>query len=244
MKRTSGALLVVISVLALPLLVDGRRTPQKEKISPSVSADVRKELEKLLSSEQPQRLEGAYNLGNMGEKAASAIPFLVDVLQQNQGMVEVEKGSLKYFDKDTAFMVFGGKAATINPVQIVASDALVKIGKPAIQPLRAALSKADPAELPFAYVSEVLARMQDPATTKMLLGMLSDSNPHTRSGIADALGYSKDTATVDALIAALKDQDSGVKSSAAQSLKKITGQDYGEDASKWGEWRAKNKAKQ
>jgi len=244
MKRIISTLLAAISLLAAPLLAKGHPSPQKEKIPATISPDVRKELEALLSSELPQRLAGAYNLGNMGEKAAAAIPFLIDVLHQNEGMVEVDKELLKYFDKDAAFLVFSGKAATINPVQIVASDALVKIGKPAIEPLCAVLPKADASNLPFAYVVEVLVRMQDPATTKMLHGMLSNENRHARFRIAEALAHSKDPATVDVLIGALKDQDSSVKSAAAKSLKKITGQDYGEDVRKWEEWRAKDKLKQ
>lgn len=179
----------------------------------------------------------------MGEKAAPAIPFLLEVLQRYEGMVEVEEGSLKYFEKDAAFMVFGGKTNTINPVQMVASVALAKIGKPAIEPLRTALLKADPTELPFAFIVAALARMQDPTTTKMLHGMLSSENQHTRSRIVGALAYSKDPSSIDVLIQALKDQDSSVKSAAARSLKKITGQDLGEDVGKWEQWRAKNPAK-
>jgi hypothetical protein len=244
MKKMTMFLLVATSFLASGVFANPQASTQKEQTPSNISADLRTEIEKLDSPELSQRIEGAYNLGNMGESAAPAIPFLLQVLERNEGMVEVPKASLDYFEKDTAFLVFSGKAATINPAQIVASVALVKIGKPALGPLRAALLKADPTELPFAYVAEALTRMQDPTTTKMLLGMLSSENRHTRFRIAEALAHSKDPASVDALIGALKDQDSSVKSSAARSLKRITGQDFGEDAGKWQEWRAKNKPTQ
>jgi len=45
------------------------------------------------------------------------------------------------------------------------------------------------------------------------------------------------------LIAALKDEDSFVRKSAAKSLEKISGQNFGEDPVKWQEWWEKNKGK-
>jgi hypothetical protein len=239
-----GTVLRLVFGFALAVSIPAKSNPQKGKIPASTPPEIRVELEKLLSSELPQRLEGAYNLGNMGAKAVLAIPFLIGVLHDNEGMVDVDEASLKFFEKDTTFMVFGGKAATINPMQIIVSVALAKIGKTAREPLRAELSKADPAMLPFAYFADSLVRMQDPDTTKMLIAMLSDSNRQKRYRIAEALRYSKDPASIDALITALKDQDSNVKSAAGNSLKRITGQDFGEDASKWEEWRGKNKPKQ
>jgi HEAT repeat protein len=57
---------------------------------------------------------------------------------------------------------------------------------------------------------------------------------------SECLPKRKDPAVIDALIAALKDQESSVKSAAARSLSKITGQKYAEDASQWEQWRSKN----
>ena len=244
MRSRILSFLVVVAFLSLGLRTNAQTNPQKDKIPATISGDVRTELEKLLSSELAQRLEGAYNLGNMGEKAAPAIPFLIATFDDYQGMTEVGESLLKYFEKDDVFMVFGGKANTINPVQMVVTAALGKIGMPAIEPLMAALRKADPTNLPFAYIAKSLARMQDPQTTKLLLGLLTDPNEHKRSRAAEALRHSKDPNVVDPLIAALKDQNSNVKSNAALSLKKITGQNFGEDAAKWEESRAKNKPKQ
>ena len=79
-------------------------------------------------------------------------------------MTEVDGSLLKYFEKDDAFLVFGGKANTLNPVQMVVTAALGKIGKAAIEP------KADPTNLPFAYIAESLARMPNnhPAGTRIV----------------------------------------------------------------------------
>jgi hypothetical protein len=243
MRSRTVFLLIVIATLSLGLTTYAQTNSQKDKIPATIPASVTTELEKLLSEALALRLEGAYNLGNMGEKAAPAIPFLISTFEDYDGMTEVDESLLKYFEKDATFMVFGGKANTINPVQMVVTVALAKIGKPAIEPLRSALSKADPTNLPFAYIVDSLTRMQDSATTKILIGMLSDPNRHKRFRIAEALRQSKDSAAIDALITALKDQDSGVKSAAALSLKRITGQNLGEDAANWEEWRAKNRPK-
>jgi hypothetical protein len=243
-KKTILTFLTAVSFLSATLWANAQTSSEKQRIPSGASPELRKELEKLLSSELTQRLEGAYNIGNMREKAALSIPILMEVLKGYDGMVEVDEPSLKYFEKGTAFMVYQGKANTINPVHIVVTDALGKIGKPAIEPLRAALPQANPKELFFSYAADALAKTQDPEAAKILLSILSTGDATARFRIAESLRYSKDPASVDALIQALKDKDKEVKSAAARSLNKITGQAFGEDANKWEEWRAKNKPNQ
>ena len=102
----------------------------------------------------------------------------------------------------------------------------------------------DPTELPYAYAVDIMAKMQDPATTKALIGMLADQNAHVRSRIVGALKYSKDPAAVDALITELNDRETYIRNDAATALKRITGQSFGADANKWREWQAKSKGGQ
>lgn len=244
MKKTLLTFVAVTTLLTASLWANAQTSSEKLSIPSGASPELKKELEKLLSSELPRRLEGAYNIGNMREQAVLAIPILMELLKGYDGMVEIDEASLKYFEKDTAFLIVGNRANTINPVHILLTDALGKIGKPAIEPLRAALPKADPKELYFPYVAEALAKTQDPEATRMLLDLLSTGDANARFRIAGALRHSNDPASVDALIQALKDKDKEVRSTAARSLKKITSQAFGEDAGKWEEWRAKNKASQ
>lgn len=241
MHKTRIRYLISGGVLSLALLAEAQTgaRPRTAAAAKAIPADVQSELDRLRSADRSSRIQGAYQLGEMGERAAPAIPLLIETLGQREGMVDVAEESLKYFEKDASFMVFGGKAATINPVNMVATVALSKIGKPAIGPLRKALATAEPRELPFAYFADALAGIQDPVVTKELLGMLGSENPYARSRIASALARSKDPASIDALIGALKDPEKDVRETAARSLQKISGQDFGEDAAKWQEWRAR-----
>jgi hypothetical protein len=241
MREIGLSFLTVASLLVAPGLARAQANSEKGTVRAGVSPELRKELEQLMSSELPRRLEAAYNIGLMGEKAAAAIPTLIEVLKGYEGMKEVDEVSLGYFDKTTAFMVFEGKANTINPVHILVTDALGKIGKAAIEPLRASLLDADPKELLFPYLADALAKMQIPEATAILLPILSGGDTTARFRIAGSLRYSKDAASVDALFQALRDSDKEVRSTAARSLGRITGQSFGEDVKKWEEWRAKGK---
>jgi len=90
----------------------------KENISSDIPADVRKEIEGLYSSDPGKRVRAAINLGEMGEWAAPGIPYLVGMLGDTSQAKLRDGGSTT-----------PGKAA---------AEALLKIGKPAIEPLATA----------------------------------------------------------------------------------------------------------
>jgi hypothetical protein len=174
----------------------------------------------------------------MGERAAPAIPFLIRVLERYDGMVEVDSALMKYFEPGTSFLVYQGKANTINPAQLVAAANLARIGRPAIQPLSVALQGADPTELYFAHLADALARIPDPAATAILMNHLKGTDRHARSRAAAALRWNIDPASLDGLIAALDDADEDVRGEAVRSLERRSGQTFGPDAAKWRAWRA------
>ena len=197
--KTSNMILSLLAVTGLLLSAFpaiAQKNARKQTLPSKVSPALRTEIDKLNSKELSQQIEGAYNLGNMGARAASAVSSLVKVIQGNEGLLEVKPEWLKYFEKDTPVLSSGSKAYMINPAQIVASTALVKIGKPAIEPLRAALLKGDPEKIYFVALS--LARMQEPAATKILLDLLNKPEaPQPRWEIAEVLGHNKDPMSVE-----------------------------------------------
>jgi HEAT repeat protein len=73
--------------------------------------------------------------------------------------------------------------------------------------------------------------------------MNKDENSYVRATAALVLGDLKDTRGVEPLIEALSDESHGVRKNAAFALKRITGQNFGIDPSKWQEWWEKNRAK-
>jgi HEAT repeat protein len=107
-----------------------------------------------------------------------------------------------------------------------AEDGLVKIGKPAVKPLIAAL-KGDSATR---TVGVGLLGTTKGAAVTMLKG-----DESIRAYAARALGRIGDEGAIDPLIEALKDEDA--QKPAAEALKKITKQDFGTDAAKWEAWR-------
>lgn len=74
-----------------------------------------------------------------------------------------------------------------------------------------------------------------------LLTDLRDSDWMAREGAVDALSKLKDFRAIEALIAVLSDTDFDIRAKAANALRNITAQDFGQDADRWHEWWTKNK---
>ena len=108
----------------------------------------------------------------------------------------------------------------------------------------------------------VLAEMKDPRTVEPLIAALREEyseqvakyldsmkNNHAeietssiRRAAAEALGKLDDPRAVEPLITAMQDRDYFLHYVAAESLQKITGQNFGIDQEKWLAWWEKNKA--
>lgn len=76
----------------------------------------------------------------------------------------------------------------------------------------------------------------DPRAIGPLAAALKDENSYVRATAATALGAIDDPRVVDPLIGALKDESHGVRKNAALSLKKRTGQNFGQDHEAWLQW--------
>jgi len=66
-----------------------------------------------------------------------------------------------------------------------------------------------------------------------------ERDAEVRAQAAQALGQYPNTFVLDALIAALDDSDLAVNRNALESLRTLTGQDFGLDRAAWGEWRSR-----
>lgn len=232
--RPRSRLAIAFAVSLMAALHAQSQVPRPATLSPPLRTLV----ESLRDTSLGRQLEGAFGLGELGPRAAPAIPFLLEVLQRYDGMTEVDPSLLKYFDERTSFMVFNGKANTINPTQIVASASLAKIGAPAVPLIKAALASADPRELYFPSLTDALANMTGPAADDLLFGLLRDSRPSARSRVASSLRLRTDPGSLDSLIATLADTAGSVRSAAAVALQRRTQQQLGEDIQKWRQWRA------
>jgi len=95
-----------------------------------------------------------------------------------------------------------------------ATEALVKIGAPAVEPLIAAFKDQDVRK----YVARALSRIGDPRATEPLSAGLKDQNGDVRTAAAEALGHIGAPA-VEPLMAAFKYQ--GVRRYATEALAHI-----------------------
>jgi HEAT repeat protein len=103
-----------------------------------------------------------------------------------------------------------------NYVPKASAEALVKIGKPAVETLIAELQDNN-RHVPE-QVIEVLSKIGDTRAVEPLVAALKDQDNDVRKAAAGALGMIGDPRAVEPLVAALKDHDANVRKAAARAL--------------------------
>lgn len=128
-------------------------------------------------------------------------------------------------------------------VRLTAIEALDKVGeKGEYRAVIKALSDSDP-EI-RGYAAELLAGWNISDSLPVIIRMLKEDRSNiTRASCAHALGVDKDIGSVPALIMALEDDYKEVRIYALESLKGISGQNYGYDQEAWNHWFELNKEK-
>ena len=154
--------------------------------SARMQREVRGQVELLSSGEAKTRAAAAARLGRLGEASAPAVPRLIGLLTDHPPAKY--KGSLPY----------GSPAYE-------ALEAMVKIGKPAVPHLIAALKHED--ERVRGRVIDVLGRIGDPVAKDRLLALTRDESALIRAHAALALGKIGGPDVLEPLLAAAKDPD-------------------------------------
>ncbi len=179
----------------------------KETIPANIPTDVRLMIEELYSEDPIIRSESARKLGDMGEKAVSAIPFLIEMLDD---MSPCPRPGVEYEFLPMVFM----------SVQY----ALEKIGEPAVEPLIDALLRNNFLNIRSAAAA-VLGEIKDSRAIEPLIAVLKSQDSQVkeeikvRAAAAYALGAIKDIRAVEPLIAVLTiGRNLEVKVAAACSL--------------------------
>ena len=201
MKSIKIIFIIFIALLIPERLLFAQPKPGAKKIPSSIISEVRVQIEKLYSDEPAERVLAAMRLGEMGEKANPAIPFLIDILSDTQSVII--KTETKY-------------VASTSPDR-EALTALVNIGKPAVQPLIAVVKDKNITVRNNAI--EALGEIKDARAVDTLIVSLKDGNPDIRNNAAEALGKIRDVRAIDSLVAALKDKKSSVQQSANAAIK-------------------------
>ncbi len=192
MKTIKTALVLLV---AFGIAAGGSGCSRPSEEEKTTEADVPSDMEALINqlhSEVPaERASAARELGEMGENAAAAVPFLVEML-----------GDYANFSESAT-------------VEGAAAEALTKIGEPAVQPLIAALKHEDAGICHNA--AKVLSKIGEPAV-QPLIDVLEDENENARADAAYALGIIRDSRAVEPLISVLNDGHADVRKSAAHAL--------------------------
>ena len=220
-----------------------------------VVSEVKWKVEGLYSNDPLERAAAVDALGDMGDKAANAIPFLIGMLDDIEPCPEE---GVRYISKPL--------------VRDRVIKALVKIGPRAIQPLIDALRQEKKGEVraPIIYVlgsirndrvvpqlldslddTELLVRGEvlkalgkigGSRALRSLLDSLKDKNEYMRSCAAEALGNLEDPFAVDYLIGVLDDGSSVVRAAALKALYQITeARVPSHDPAVWKDWWGKHK---
>jgi HEAT repeat protein len=233
----------------------------------SVAGNVKRQIAKLESGTPRQKVDAARSLGEMGPKAAAAVPYLIELIDSNE----------KY---ETLWDRFWNAASPLGTsgtyVMFETQKALVAIGQPAVEPLSTALLR-HPRSRVRGNAAIVLGNIKDIRSMQPLIDALrTDKEYEVRMWSAEALGKLAEKWSihslgdaVQALIGALQYEDPNVRQKASYALGKmktmeavpalieelqvygknsdaglalfmITGQRFGDDPDRWLEWWHKN----
>lgn len=186
-------------------LISAQPKISKESIQINILPEVRNQIERLYQQDPEERAKAARILGEMGSHAGPAVPFLINMLEDEYPVLSIN--GIKTMESTTP-----AKEAAV---------ALWRIGKPSAEPLSKAFRK-EGATIRKKIV-QVLGKIQDQHVTKTLIGALNDEDIHVQCAAIEALGETKDALAIEPLSALLKHKKSKIQQAAQVALsKKIT----------------------
>ena len=188
--------LVVGLLLVLTRLASAGEEPTKADIPQNLPAELKAMIEQTFSPDPAKRAEAATRLGEMGKKAAPAIPFLIRLLGDD---ASISKHDYVY-------------------VSTVARGSLAAIGPSAVEPVLAAFGRSSGRKRLAALYT--LGQLKDQRVIARFLSLLNDPDEDMRSRAANCLkDYLKDNPEFrelsglrQSLIRALEDKNPNVRS--------------------------------
>lgn len=104
-------MLIGISVIGMGLSYAQQIIPKKS-IPTNISSDVKKNIEMLYSSDAVKRAEGAVQLGQIGDRAISATPYLIEILKDTARI----KRTMDRYDQSGRVVSFYTNITTIGSI--------------------------------------------------------------------------------------------------------------------------------
>ncbi|MCE5268858.1 MAG: HEAT repeat domain-containing protein [Planctomycetaceae bacterium] len=191
---------LVLAIRGVAAAGDGAATAD---IPSGLPPDLKSLVERTFSADPAARADAAHRLGEMREKAAPAVPWLIRLLGDEE---EVPSGGFYY------------------SVDVNASVALDTIGEAAVEPCLAALRHSSGKKR--LSIIGVLGSSGSVRAAEALAGLLSDRQVDIRQRAADALcwclnkrrGRAQPVQVIPALTHAMKDRDHTVRAAATKAL--------------------------
>jgi len=188
----------------------------------------------LKGNEGEVRLAAIETLGKIGD--ARAVVSLIVALKDDSGDLRQAStealgkiGDARAVEPLISHLVYGGDAV---------SEALGKIGAPAIEPLIATLKNKDKETSGRRQAAiDALGKIGAPAV-EPLIATLRDSNENVRDAATKALGKISDTRAIDPLLTALKNSNREIRAIVLKALDKL-GWKPGQDQAGASYWVAK-----
>jgi len=170
----------------------------RQNIPVGVAPGVREQIERLYSRDKEEQIAAARTVGNMGEIALPAIPFLEALLGDSTGL--------------------GDKPPT--PFK-EAVRALTRLGRPPIERLAVVVADESRKEWDRWGAVQLLGQTHDPRAVEPLSRALKNESTLVRSEAAYQLGEIGDDRAIGPLIGTFDDEQSHVRCRAARALAQI-----------------------
>ena len=156
---------IIVLVFACVICASAYAKPKIsiKQIPLHADAEVKTQIRRLYSWSYAKRYDACKKLGEMGEKAIPAIPFLIEELQDYSNWSILNK----------------------RPPRYAAREALIRIGKPAVPALLDTLKHKD--KFVRREAVEALGDIKDPRVIQPLIHMLEDQEKTVRKATAWAL---------------------------------------------------------
>ena len=214
MKRLLLVLLLGV-VMAAPVLVLQTAVGEKN------GKDVDSLIKDLKDENSTIRADAAKTLGEIND--TKAVYPLIQALKDDNESVRAEAATSLGNTKDDQAVYPLIQALTDRKpvVRFEIANALVEIGKSAVEPLIQALKDKKENSSVREYAASALGEINDTRAVDPLIQALNDDDSGVRWNSAYALGTIGDVRAVQPLIRALKDNDSIVRGFAGIALEKI-----------------------
>jgi HEAT repeat protein len=209
---------ILFALAALCLSAAGARAQvevREAQLPAGLSADVRQQVLALASKDAARRAQAACALGEAGTEAVPAIPYLVALMGDGTPLAPSALCKNAEPFEDEAWQPDFEQVYEPSPGE-AATQALVALGAPAIEPLLDALKA--PQWRTRKNAAWALGHRGDERATPLLADALKDEAWQVRCEAAYALSQRGGDRVLERLVAALKDEAWQVRAMAALAL--------------------------